>query len=92
MLAENCLRIAQDVHWRTFSDGVVVYVAETCETHLLLPHWAGFFASADLAAPLDVANRSAESGFSGEDTKLFANEMDSALQALVDLKILDRVN
>jgi hypothetical protein len=32
-----CLNLRPGVRRRTYPDGVVVYVAETCETHILAP-------------------------------------------------------
>lgn len=37
--------------WHAFADGVVVYVADTCETHLLPPSYAGLFDPSGAGSP-----------------------------------------
>ncbi|MDP1647146.1 MAG: hypothetical protein Q8M01_02955 [Rubrivivax sp.] len=86
------LRIPWGVRWRSFTDGVVVYVAETCETHLLPPDCSGLFASSALTAGLDTTNGADEADASAEVRRMSTRPSDPALQALIDLKIFDRVN
>ncbi len=86
------LRIAGGVRWRAFTDGVVVYVAETCETHLLPPQCAGLFGTSGTSAQLDGV-RDADPGKHSDTASPGLKEpSDNTLQALVDLKIFDPIN
>lgn len=90
--ATHGLRLARGVRWRSFTDGVVVHVAETCETHLLSPHCAAFFDNPGASAP----SNSLPDGDPGRRTDTASPGLkeapDDTLQALIDLEIFDRVN
>lgn len=92
MAQTRVLRIAAGVRWRTFFDGVVVHVAETCETHVLPAHCASLFNNAGASASSDGGcdaglGRRPDTAYPG-----LKDLPDDALQALIDLKIFDRVN
>lgn len=92
MSLTRALRIAAGVSWRSFTDGVVVYVAETCETHLLPPHCAALFNKAGAGTSSD-GGCDAGLGKRPDTASPGLKELpEDTLQALVDLKIFDRVN
>lgn len=86
------LDIAPGVRWRAFSDGVVVYVGETCETHLLPPDYQSVLNAFSLALDPDASGVGGTSDGAivvGGRTVAISG---AALQELIGLKILDTVN
>lgn len=81
-LPSHGLRIKAGVQWRAFDDGLVVYVPETCETHLLDTAWLQALVGFNAAAP------TAESQGSLRQTPAITA---SEWQSLVGLKILDPI-
>lgn len=82
VLPSNGLRIKAGVQWRAFDDGLVVYVPETCETHLLDTAWLQALAGFDAAASTAASQSSLHPA-----PAITAAEW----QSLVDLKILDAI-
>lgn len=82
VLPSHGLRIKVGVQWRAFDDGLVVYVPETCETHLLDTAWLQALAGFDAAAAT-----AASQGSLHQAPAITASEW----QSLVDLKILDAI-
>jgi hypothetical protein len=82
VLPSHSLRIKSGVQWRAFDDGLVVYVPETCETHLLDTAWLQALAGFDAAAAT-----AASQGSLHQAPAFTASEW----QSLVDLKILDAI-
>lgn len=84
------MRLNDGVKWRTFDDGLVVYVPATCETHILPPHFAAFFCALTsqkgaLPFNLDALNLTCiESGFPVVSDQL--------IEELISLKIVGSVN
>ena len=83
VLQSRGLRIKAGVKWRVFDDGLVVYVPETCETHLLDTAWLQALVGFDVAAP-----SAASQGSLHQAPAITASEW----QSLVDLKILDAIS
>ena len=82
VLPSHALRIEAGVQWRAFGDGLVVYVPETCETHLLDSAWLTALVGFDAAAPT-----AASDGSEHQAPAITAVEW----QSLVDLKIFDAI-
>ena len=82
VLPSHSLRVKVGVQWRAFDDGLVVYVSETCETHLLDTAWLQALVGFDAAAPT-----AASQGSLHQAPAITVSEW----QSLVDLKILDAI-
>ena len=84
------LGFGHGVKWREYEDGVVVYVAATCETHILEPQFAAFFrlVASQASKPGAGNNELPESPSEFRDPLITG----SFLQELVSLKILDPGN
>ena len=91
-LAAQGLRIARGVRWREFADGVVVYVGETCETHLLPPDWSSLLEALSTGMDSDDAGNSGGADLGNARHTALTEFSDSVLRELADLKIFDRVN
>ena len=88
-LEEGGLHLAPDLHWRVFSDGITVYVAETCETHLL-PAAYGQFMPAVLGSA--KAGRVSTVAQATDASAAIPTALsDEAIQQLVALGIFRRV-
>lgn len=91
-LSVRGLRIAQGVRWRSFADGVVVCVGETCETHLLPSDYASLLTSLSMAVDPDTVNNGETTGPVIARCPASVAVPDAVLQELVDRKILDTDN
>ena len=82
------LRVGQSVRWRHWQDGIAVFVASTCETHVLsselLPLFINTPATLNLAHPEDLGG-----SIKSESNKLFSLQ---TLNLLAALKIIDIVD
>jgi hypothetical protein len=85
------LKLRAEVRWRAYDDGVVIYVGETCETHLLAAAFHGLLRAPQSAQEVDDPGVLEPLPGSGDEipavrvSRGFVNE-------LVGLKILDRLN
>ena len=76
------------MQWHAYADGVVVYVAETCETHLLPPDCEAFLEASIAGLARNQAAGVETVELSGTDDPGMTLE-EAALRELLDLKILE---
>ncbi len=86
------LRLALGVSWRCFPDGIVVYVAETCETHLLSCQFKSLLEAGESGLTPGIAEYRSPGDFSGESTFLSADVAVNGLDQLLALRIVRRIN
>ena len=84
------LVLAPGLRWRVFVDGVVVYVAETCETHLLPAEFARFMPA--LQGPMKAVGANGAEPPNRVPTASLAAIPEAAIQQLVALRIFDRLD
>jgi len=84
------LCLAPDLHWRVFSDGIAVYVAETCETHLLPAAYGQFMPAAQ--GPTKAGRVSTVEQTTDAWVAIPTALSDEAVQQLVALGIFSRVD
>jgi hypothetical protein len=91
-LAAQGLRLTRGVKWRSFTDGFVVYVAETCETHLLPPDFIDLLeVSAPGINPGDAHQTDTSNSFDA-CRRVMTGVSEAQVRELVDLKIFESVN
>ena len=84
------LVLAPGLRWRVFVDGIVVYVAETGETHLLPAGYGELMPAFQDPVTAGQANR-AEPTYRVSTASLAAIP-EAAIQQLVALRIFDRID
>lgn len=79
------LELARDVHWRVYADGIVFYVAETCQTHLLPTEFGLLIPALRVAATPGQENEIERERLGAVDQ--FADPADPAVRQLIALGI-----
>ena len=87
---EASLVLAPGLRWRVYGDGVVVYVAESCQTHLLPAGYAEFMPAPEGPVTAGQPNR-AEPTYRVPSARLAAIP-EAAIAQLVALGIFDRTD
>lgn len=86
---ETGLVLAPGLRWRVYADGVVVYVAETCETHLLPAELAQFMPALHGSVE-DIGANGVESTRRVPSASLAAIP-EAAIEQLIALRVFDRI-
>ncbi|MHB8494569.1 MAG: hypothetical protein ACYC9Z_04405 [Casimicrobiaceae bacterium] len=87
---ETTLALAPGLRWRVYADGIVVYVAETCETHLLPAEFARFMPA--LQGPMKAVGANGAEPPNRVQTASVAAIPEAAIAQLVALRIFDRLD
>ena len=88
-LGEVGLHLAPGLHWRVFFDGIAVYVAETCETHLLPSAYGQFMPAVQGSAKAGRVRTVTQA--TDASAAIPTALSDEAIQQLVALGIFRRV-
>lgn len=84
------LYLAPGLHWRVFSDGIVAYVVETCETHLLPAAYGQFMPVA--LGPAQAGHLSTTPQGADASVMIPATPSVEAIEQLIALGIFRRVD
>ena len=85
------LTLRADVRWRSYPDGVALFVPQTCEAHLLPLEFLGLLEAptqVEIVAQEDVIEPIADSATEGVATRVSRKFVDE----LVQLKIFEPLN
>ncbi len=85
------LKLRSEVQWRGYEDGVVVYVPETCETHILPVDFLGMLVTPQRVLVVEQ-DGVIEKLYNTSDGVLETRVSRSFVEELTDLKIFDRLN
>jgi hypothetical protein len=86
----DVFKLRPEVRWRAYDDGVVVYVGETCETHIVAADFHGLLSAPQHAVIVDEPGVLATLPDTGDGVT--AVQVSRALvNELVELKIFDRL-
>jgi hypothetical protein len=84
------LYLAPGLHWRVFSDGIVAYVVETCETHLLPAAYGQFMPVARAPAQAGHLSATPQGADASDATPMTLSE--ETIEQLIALGIVRRVD